>query len=109
MARFQFFSSNRLTDRQNRLLNPASRMRARGKKWILSTIGGVDNRVVVCGNRKHWLNRINCSCSFSTVDYNSSTYSHAGLYTMSCMHACRTSHVARWLAVSHNCYMIHRH
>ena len=31
VARFQFFSSHRLTDRQNRLLNPASRMRARGK------------------------------------------------------------------------------
>ena len=31
MARFQFFAGDRLTDGQNRLLNPASRMRARGK------------------------------------------------------------------------------
>ena len=40
MARFQFFSSHRLTDRQNRLLNPASRMRARGNNYVLERGGG---------------------------------------------------------------------
>ena len=45
MARFQFFgrhrqttlTDRRLTDGQNRLLNPASRMRARGKNISILT------------------------------------------------------------------------
>ena len=34
MARFQFFAGDRLTDGQNRLLNPASRMRTRGNNAL---------------------------------------------------------------------------
>ena len=52
MARFQFFfesQTDRLTDRQNRLLNPASRMRARGN-YLSDRLTDRQNRLRARGN-----------------------------------------------------------